>query len=176
MGSLFSTYDANLRYLHKPGLIMRHDKEAFAGQSMAAAKIGKLIGDDVRILVFSAYLDALAADGLDRRADQRLLDPFTGCFASATPRTLVLLRLALRTLRLTASAAPSDAAEYAVDGARRVAAEMEAHGDAAFVGAELALERRAWDTYYEAIESMEKDGAELAARAATILDGCRVRA
>ena len=155
---------------------MRHDKEAFAGQAMAAAHVGKLIGDDVRILVFSAYVAALDAAGGDAAAIRRLLDPFTGGFVSDIPQTLVLLRLALRTLRLTASAAPSDAAEYAVDGARRVAAEMEAHGDAAFVGAELALERRAWDTYYEAIESMEKDGAELAARAATILDGCRVRA
>ena len=54
-----------LAYAHAAGLIMRHDKEAFAGQSMEAARIGKLIGDDVRILVFSAYLVALGKSGLD---------------------------------------------------------------------------------------------------------------
>ena len=155
---------------------MRHDKEAFAGQSMAAAKIGKLIGDDVRILVFSAYLDALAADGADRAALGQLLDPFTGCFASETPVTLVLLRLALRTLRLAGSGVPHEAAEYAAGSARRVAAEMSAHGDSDFVAAELALERGAWDAYYDAIDAIETEGGELATRAAAILEDCRIRA
>ena len=33
-------------------------------------KIGKLIGDDVRILVFSAYVEALADGGADRGEDE----------------------------------------------------------------------------------------------------------
>ncbi len=49
-----------LAYAHAAGLIMRHDKDAFAGEAIAAAHVGKLIGDDVRILVFSAYADAAA--------------------------------------------------------------------------------------------------------------------
>jgi hypothetical protein len=38
---------------------MRHDKEAFAGEAMKAAAIGKLIGDYVRILMFSHYVRVL---------------------------------------------------------------------------------------------------------------------
>ncbi len=40
---------------------------------------------------------------LDRAAIGRLLDPFTGGFASALPETVVLLRMALRTIRLFAA-------------------------------------------------------------------------
>ena len=50
-----------LAYAHAAGLIMRHDKEAFAGEAIAAAEAGKLVGDDVRILQFSAYAAAIAA-------------------------------------------------------------------------------------------------------------------
>ena len=60
MGSLFAKPDANLRYLHKPGLIMRHDKAVFAGEAVEVAKLGKYIGDLVRILFFSYYMRALA--------------------------------------------------------------------------------------------------------------------
>jgi len=163
-----------LAYAHEAGLIMRHDKEAFAGQSMAAAKIGKLIGDDVRILLFSAYVEALVDAGAERSTITHLLDPFTGCFVSDTPQTLVLLRLALRTLRLAGSGAADDAREYAQDGAERLGEAMLAYGDRALVTAELDRERRAWDAYYEAVDALEAGDGSLAARAASILEDCRV--
>ena len=160
-----------LAYAHAAGLIMRHDKAAFAGRSMAAAHISKLIGDDVRILAFSAYLDAIeSGDGEERR----LLDPFTGCFASATPRTLVLLRLALRTLRLFAAGTAADAREYATDGSRRVAEAFETHGDPAVVAIELEQERAAWDDYYDALDALEDGPGELRQSAARIIEDCRV--
>ncbi len=87
----------------------------------------------------------------------------------------MLLRLALRTLRLFASGQPDDAREYALDGARRLAAELDAHGTAAFAAPELALERAAWDAYYDAVDAVEQDD-DLAAAAASILDACRVSA
>jgi hypothetical protein len=167
---------ARLAYAHAAGLVMRHDKEAFAGQSMAAAKIGKLIGDDVRILVFSAYVEALAAGGADRGAIHRLLDPFTGCFASATPQTVVLLRLALRTLRLFGSGKTDDAREYAIDGTGRVLEALTTHGDPGFVATELERERTAWDDYYAALELLETGPDELRARASAVIDACRVTA
>ncbi|MEA2025182.1 MAG: hypothetical protein U9O18_00680 [Chloroflexota bacterium] len=160
-----------LAYAHAAGLIMRHDKAAFAGRSMAAAHVGKLIGDDVRILVFSAYLDAIESGGGDIHA---LLDPFTGCFASAAPRTLVLLRLALRTLRLFAAGTAADAREYATDGSRRVAEAFETHGDPAVVAIELEQERAAWDDYYDALEALEDGPDELRQDAAGIIEACRV--
>ncbi len=110
-----------LAYAHAAGLIMRHDKEAFAGQAMAAAHISKLIGDDVRILVFSAYVDALVGDGSDGEPPTTCSTPSPAASSRDIPQTLVLLRLALRTLRLFGSGQTDDAREYAVEGTRRVA-------------------------------------------------------
>jgi hypothetical protein len=155
---------------------MRHDKEAFAGQSMEAARIGKLIGDDVRILVFSAYVAALARSGLDGADVHHLLDPFTGCFASPTPQTLVSLRVALRTLRLFGSGRIDDAREYATLAAERVQEALETDGDPAIVELALSEERRAWDAYYDAVETIERDAAGPAERAREILETCRVSA
>jgi hypothetical protein len=167
-----------LAYVHAAGLIMRHDKEAFAGQAMAAARIGKLIGDDVRILVFSAYLEALIADGADEASIRGLLDPFSGCFASTLPQTLVLMRLALRTLRLFSDASPDDAREYASDGAARLSEALVFYAD---VPAQLDLERRAWGSYYDALDAIEQgmisgdaDLIHARDRAVAIIEGCRV--
>ncbi|MEA2620021.1 MAG: hypothetical protein QOC97_794, partial [Chloroflexota bacterium] len=175
-----------LAYVHAAGLIMRHDKDAFAGESIAAAHVGKLIGDDVRILVFSAYADAAAGDGLDGALDRaaigRLLDPFTGCFVSAIPQTVVLLRLALRTIRLFAAGEVDHAREYAIEGARRVDEAIEAFGDPAAVAARVEAERTAWGHFYDALDGLEEgiaaqdEGAlRLQARAVEIIDACRVQ-
>jgi hypothetical protein len=161
-----------LAYAHAAGLVMRHDKEAFASQAMAAARIGKLIGDDVRILVFSAYLDALGS--ADAPSVRRLLDPFTGCFASATPRTVVFLRSALRTLRLCEAEDVKGAREYAIDGARRVAEALAAEGEVGITSRELERERAAWNGYYDALDVLEQGRPDLRARAARIIDDCRV--
>jgi len=164
-----------LAYAHAAGLIMRHDKEAFAGQSMEAAKISKLIGDDVRILVFSAYVAALERSGIDAAETHRLLDPFTGCFASATPQTLVALRVALRTLRLFGSGNADDAREYATLAAARVQEALATDGDARMVELALAEERQAWNAYYDAIDTLDAGPSEDLARARAIFDDCRVR-
>ncbi len=172
---------------HAAGLIMRHDKEAFAGAAIAAAHVGKLIGDDVRILAFSAFLDAAAGDGLDGAMDRaaivRLLDPFTGGFASAIPQTLVLLRLALRTMRMFAAGEIEHAHEYAIDGSVRVAEAFEAFGDGARVAARVQAERTAWAHYYDALDILEagigaddERALELRSRARDIVDACRIRA
>ena len=93
LSSLFKDPVKNLRYLHKPGLIMRHDKEAFAGQAIEGAKLGKYIGDLVRIIYFSYYARALPWSA---KQTKRIIDPFTGCFVSKIPFTVVYLRLALK--------------------------------------------------------------------------------
>ncbi|OQY47849.1 MAG: hypothetical protein B6240_05320 [Desulfobacteraceae bacterium 4572_87] len=93
MGSLFSNEGANLRYLHKPGLIMRHDKAVFAGEAIEGAKLGKYLGDLVRILYFSYYARALP---WSTHEIKNIIDPFTGCFVSKIPFTLVYLRLSFR--------------------------------------------------------------------------------
>ncbi|MFH1082877.1 MAG: hypothetical protein V1751_05755, partial [Pseudomonadota bacterium] len=90
---LFNESGGSLRYVHKEGLIMRHDKEAFAGEAIESAHIGKLIGDYARILLFSQYAGVLS---WPVKRIKELLDPFTGCFISHIPITVVYLRLALR--------------------------------------------------------------------------------
>ena len=166
-----------LAYAHAAGLIMRHDKEAFAGQSMEAARIGKLIGDDVRILVFSAYVAALAHTGIEESETHRLLDPFTGCFASFTPQTLVALRVALRTLRLSGSGKEEDARDYATQAAERVSDALAKDGDPQMVRLALAEERQAWNAYYDAIDALEDagPGSETVTKACEVFDECRVR-
>ena len=81
-----------LRYLHKSGLIMRHDKHSFAGEAIKAAETGKIIGDYIRILIFSHYAKMLPWS-INRIKSE--LDPFTGCFISNMPNTVVYLRFAL---------------------------------------------------------------------------------
>ncbi len=175
-----------LAYAHAAGLIMRHDKQAFTGEAMAAAHVGKLIGDDVRILVFSAYADAAAGDGLDgaldRAALRRLLDPFTGGFVSAIPQTVVLLRLALRTIRMFAAGEVEHAHEYASAAARRVDEALEVFGNAAAVAGRVQAERTAWGHYYDALDTLEagigaedERALELRARAVGVIDACRIR-
>jgi hypothetical protein len=153
---------------------MRHDKMAFAGESIEAARIGKLIGDDVRILVFSAYVAALARTGIERSESHRLLDPFTGCFASATPRTLVTLRVALRTLRLFASGRNDDAEEYATLAIARVREALATDGDPRIVQLALSEERHAWNAYYDAIDAIEEGDERAAVQARAIIDACRI--
>ncbi len=90
---LFRESEASLRYVHKDGLIMRHDKEVLAGESIRSASTAKLIGDYVRILLFSYYASVLPWSG---ERVKRWADPFTGCFISKTPFTVVYLRLSLK--------------------------------------------------------------------------------
>lgn len=175
-----------LAYAHATGLIMRHDKEAFAGDAIAAAHVGKLIGDDVRILVFSAYADAAAGEGtdgsLDRAAIGRLLDPFTGAFVSELPATVVLLRFALRTMRLFAGGEVDHAREYAIDGALRLGDAFASTEDREAFAARVAAERRAWADYYDALDALEAgleagdpSAGAIAARAVAIIDACRIK-
>lgn len=175
-----------LAYVHEAGLIMRHDKEAFAGDASAAAHVGKLIGDDVRILYFSAYVWAVARDGeggsLNRAAIKALLDPFTGGFVSRIPLTVVLLRFALRTLGFFARGEGEWGREYALDGARRLTAAMEVTTDAVALRATVERERAGWARFYDALDVLEaglEAGDPHALRsqraAHAIVDGCRVR-
>jgi hypothetical protein len=81
-----------LGYYHQAGLIMRHDKEAFAAQAVRIAESGKALGDIERVLLFSYYAQQhpMGPIGLKQQ-----LYPFTGSFISHTPVTLALLRFML---------------------------------------------------------------------------------
>ncbi len=84
--------DSYLSHLHADGLIMRHDKQAFAGRSIAHASTGKAIGDIERLLLFSRYAE-LHGRGLAAVRDH--LWPFTSCFVHPDAGTLARLIFAL---------------------------------------------------------------------------------
>lgn len=192
--SVLGSPGPRLAYVHEPGLVMRHDKEAFAGEAIAAAHIGKLIGDDVRILQFSACARAIVTDerlGVSRevggeRPDlgtlKRLLDPFTGAFVSRLPVTVALLRFAFRGLGMFRDGAAADARVHAQVGARRLAATLALTGDVAALRAALERERAGWARYYDALDVLERDIAardraaqHARGRARDILEECRIQ-
>jgi hypothetical protein len=94
---LFQESNGCLRYVHKDGLIMRHDKEFFAGEAIRRALTAKVIGDYARILLFTYYTRILpwSVEKIKKWAD-----PFTGCFISKIPFTVVYMRLALKAASL----------------------------------------------------------------------------
>lgn len=173
-----------LAHAHAAGLIMRHDKAVFATAAMSAVHVAKLIGDDVRIIVFSALAGAVArVDSTDIERIRHLLDPFSGSFVSELPVTVVLLRVALRTLRLFEAGDLTDAREYATDAPRRVEEALLADGDIDDVADRLHAERSSWGQFYDALDALEtaiaddEDAAVGIRRAAgRIIDGCRIGA
>ncbi len=84
--------DSYLSHLHADGLIMRHDKQAFAGRSIADASTGKAVGDIERLLLFSRYAE-LHEGGMAAVRDH--LWPFTSCFVHPDARTMAGLIFAL---------------------------------------------------------------------------------
>jgi hypothetical protein len=178
-----------LAYAHAAGLIMRHDKEAFAGEAMAAAEAGKLIGDDVRILQFSAYARVVAGSIAAGRADpaaavaavKAILDPFTGCFVSRLPATVAMLRFALRVARVLQEGRADLGLEIAEIGARRLDEALTFTRGEGFEQ-QISRERAAWDRYYDVLDALE--GAlrtsdpvalDLQRRAREIIGGALVR-
>jgi hypothetical protein len=174
-----------LAYAHAAGLVMRHDKEAFAGEAIAAAHVGKLVGDYVRILEFSAYAEVAAGSGADDSLDldgiHDLIDPFTGSFVSRLPVTVTLLRFALRILRFHRDGEHVTSRSFALVGARRIAEAMERTRPVDRMRAVIDHERSGWDAYYDALDALEQglragdpDATLLRDRARAIVAGCRV--
>ena len=148
-----------LAYVHAAGLVMRHDKEAYAGAAIEAAQAGKLVGDDVRILVFSAYARAIAAGrngaGPTVESIKALVDPFTGGFISRLPLTCVLLRFALRIVEAWDAGQADAGRAYATIGARRLRETLAAISDGPAFGARIESERTAWEAIYDALDGLE---------------------
>ncbi|MEX2184624.1 MAG: hypothetical protein WEC14_09265 [Chloroflexota bacterium] len=164
-----------LTYLHAAGLVMRHDKEAYAREAIEAAHVGKLVGDYLRILVFSAYAS-------DVERVKALTDPFTGAFVSRIPVTVVLVRFALKVLALSADGDEAGAREFAALGAMRIREAIRSTTDGEAFRAEIDRERRSWARFYDTLDALETAvaaGDQAACRwrdvARAILDACRVQ-
>lgn len=143
-----------LRYLHEPGLIMRHDKQLFAGEAISAAAVGKRVGDYIRILLFSFYGKALPWP-LDNI--KKVIDPFTGCFMSPIPVTVVYLRFLFEILAKIQGGQKKQAVEFAQSGAQRLNKLIDW-----LSGGENPLkdvydrEKSGWDLYYDILDVAEE--------------------
>ena len=174
--SVLGREEKNLAYVHKDGLIMRHDKEAFAQEAMKAAHIGKLVGDYTRILFFSAYSDHLAED---KTRIKKWLDPFTGCFISKIPVTVVYLRFALKARQFFQDGKSDEGVAFLKNGTRRIRETLK------FISADLEgkyrQERAGWELYYKILRACQtainKDEAyinDLKDRAQKLIKECHL--
>ncbi|MGD8229121.1 MAG: hypothetical protein PVI20_15200 [Desulfobacteraceae bacterium] len=169
-----------LGYAHKDGLIMRHDKDVFAQEAIQSARVGKLLGDYVRILIFSAYARALAHDV---QILKETIDPFTGCFVSRIPITVVYLRFALKAASFFDGDEKEQGLEFVRTGARRIERALKfTGGDPSELKQQYEKERLAWDLFYDTLSAVEKGlengeafAEELKTKAESILNDCRIR-
>jgi hypothetical protein len=168
-----------LAYVHQDGLIMRHDKQAFAQEAIQTAHVGKLIGDYVRILYFSEYARVVAGD-ISEVKDA--LDPFTGCFISQIPLTIVHLRFALKAASFYDSGEAKNGAEFVTDGAKRLRKAIGfVKGKDSMLKRQFEKEQKGWQLYYDTLLAVkdalnEKDtyAMKLRKKARSVINSCRV--
>lgn len=145
---LFDKEGGLMRYVHEPGLIMRHDKEAFAGDAIAAAKQGTWVADLLRILYFSYYADFLEGSCPAVKAE---LDPFTGCFISTAPFTRVFLRLILKLLEK-----PDEADSVLAMAELQLSPFISGKENSDSIRKRWDFEKGAWKLYYDALDKLEQ--------------------
>jgi hypothetical protein len=146
--------DKNLAYVHKDGLIMRHDKEAFVREAIESAEIGTIVGDYVRMLLLTAYAEVLPAGKAQLK---KILDPFTGCFISRIPITVSLLRFSLRAAWQFRDNRMDKGLELVTVGAERISAALEfIRGENSALKQQVEKERLGWDLYYDTLDAVEQ--------------------
>ena len=137
-----------MRYVHEPGLIMRHDKEAFAGDSIEASKLGTWVADLLRILYFSYYA-AFLPGGIEKVKEE--LDPFTGCFITSTPMIKIFMRLILKILEK-----PLDAPILMDMAETQLGPFVFGEENRNTVKDAWIREKEGWTIYYDALDILEK--------------------
>jgi hypothetical protein len=171
MSVLYRAGAACLRYAHQPGLIMRHDKEAFAGPAIEAAKHGRFVGDLARTYLFSRYAEALPW-GFDRIKSQ--LDPFTGCFITKRCWSIIVLRLIFTCAQTLQTEGEGPAAALFDLASERLSALLDVdEGKTPSVGERYRREKAAWDLYYNALDRAEQR-PESKQRGLAVAQACRI--
>lgn len=179
---LFNESPNNLRYVHKDGLIMRHDKEAFAVEALKKAATGKLIGDYIRILLFTFYCKVLpwSSDKIKKQ-----VDPFTGCFISKIPLTIVYLRFALKAALFFAEKSDDkrkQGKEFMKSGIKRLGETVSYLNQDPNPFVELyKREKSGWDIFYDILDKAESNiisndtfASELKNKASSIIESCKI--
>ncbi|VGO22529.1 hypothetical protein [Pontiella sulfatireligans] len=159
-----------LGYVHEDGLVMRHDKEAFAGDAIKAASFGNMIGDYIRTLYFSEYARVL--NNGDIASVKAIADPFTGCFITPMPVTVVMLRFCMKAAGFFLAGEQEAGTEFVQASHPRLTRAM------AFVQNGLRdqyrREHQGWNQFYDLLEDVQRSDA-LRAKAVAIIDSCRVQ-
>ena len=171
--------EETLRYVHKDGLVMRHDKHAFAGEAIRSARIGKLVGDYIRILMFSCYARVLP---WSVKKTKDLIDPFTGCFVSYMPFTVVSLRFALKIASFFEEGKPKEGCDLLRMGTRRLHEIINNLAQTPNPLKEKYLkEKKAWNLYFDLLDKVEEDlkkgdpfALELRERASNLMKACEI--
>ena len=154
-----STNPEYLRYLHQPGLKMRHDKEAFISDAIKSAKTGTYIGDLVRILAFSSYSDIVEGD-FDSIKEET--DPFTGSFISRIPVSLVLFKLLMHISDELKKDKPEEEKKAYLENlvnsaAERLTSALKLFRNREKLAARYEDEKKGWDFYYDILDCIEKE-------------------
>ena len=148
-----------------------HEKGAFSGAAIEAAKHGRFVGDLARTYLFSRYAEALPW-GFERIKTQ--LDPFTGCFITRRCWTVIVLRL-IFTCTQTLLAEGEGPAAALFDLAReRLSTLLDADtGMVMSVDERYWQEKAAWDLYYDALDRAEQQ-PEVKLAGLSLAKNCRV--
>ena len=178
--STFPSLGTKLAYVHKDGLIMRHDKEAFAQEAIHSAYVGKLVGDYIRILLFSAYA-RLLTNHIHELKER--VGPFTGCFISDIPNTVVHLRFAMKAGSLFCDGLCNQGVEFIKNGAMRITDTLEfIQGENSRMKYQYEKERLGWNLYYDTLSALEyalkrkdKFALTLQKKALDVINNCLVR-
>ncbi len=176
--SVLNKKDENrLAYLHEDGLIMRHDKEAFAQEALQAAKFGNIVGDYIRTLYFSEYAKTL---GNDPDNLKEIVNPFTGCFISRIPVTVCMLRYTLKGSEFYEAKENDKGHQFFTDNAKRLEKAINfIEGECSELEQQVENERKAWALFYDVLEKIEsligkqdQKALSVARSAKRIIDDC----
>jgi len=175
--SVLTNPGVKLGYLHKDGLIMRHDKEAFAQEAIQSAFVGKVIGDYLRIIIFSGYARTLTEDIVKLKDE---IDPFTGCFVSLIPTTVAYLRFCLKATSFFSSGKEQQGNEFLREGARRIRQALKyVNGEENMLKNTYEKERFGWNLFYDtlsavvdALKDEDPFALDLVNRAKSIINQC----
>jgi hypothetical protein len=178
--SVLTKQGTKLAYVHKDGLIMRHDKEAFVQEAIHSAHVGKLIGDYVRIILFSAYAKALTDDVPKLK---EAIDPFTGCFVSLIPATVVYLRFGFKAASFFEIGQEEQGIEFIKNGAKRITKALDfVNGENSMLRHIYENQRLGWNIYYDTLSAVENGlnhgddfALGLRKKAKNIIEQCSIR-
>ena len=153
LSTLYSDSEYKLRYVHKDGLIMRHDKEGFAQEAIKATHDGKVVGNYIRTIIFSYYVRTLEW-GVEKT--KGATDLFTGRFVSEYPISVVTLRMALDAMT-EFEKNPESGEKFIILASERLTKTLDENiSKKTILKKQFSDEKDAWNNYYDALDNIKQ--------------------